>query len=147
MTFKFPADPEVQSNLVGARILREKVRARAQGSSPRDLEGHASSHLPSQHCSWGQSSGRTALATSASRRRGETPRGWPGWDSGGMLAPGSWLSEATRPLWVTSLTYVQDLAKGLPHLPCPLSRQEEHVWPGVASLSLSPWSSGFHQIP
>ncbi|XP_006517418.1 cotranscriptional regulator ARB2A isoform X4 [Mus musculus] len=56
MTFKFPADPEVQSNLVGARILREKVRARAQGSSPRDLEGHASSHLPSQHCSWGQSS-------------------------------------------------------------------------------------------
>ncbi|XP_045354179.1 cotranscriptional regulator FAM172A isoform X13 [Leopardus geoffroyi] len=44
------------SNLVGARIPRGKVITTARGSSTGELEGHASSRLPPQPCSWGQSS-------------------------------------------------------------------------------------------
>ncbi|XP_064452451.1 cotranscriptional regulator ARB2A isoform X9 [Mirounga angustirostris] len=44
------------SNLVGARIPRGKVITTARGSSSGELEGHASSRLPPQPCSWGQSS-------------------------------------------------------------------------------------------
>ncbi|CAK7294642.1 Cotranscriptional regulator FAM172A [Vulpes lagopus] len=43
-------------NLVGARIPRGKVITTARGSSSGELEGHASSRLPPQPCSWGQSS-------------------------------------------------------------------------------------------
>ncbi|XP_035949959.2 cotranscriptional regulator ARB2A isoform X6 [Halichoerus grypus] len=44
------------SNLAGARIPRGKVITTARGSSSGELEGHASSRLPPQPCSWGQSS-------------------------------------------------------------------------------------------
>ncbi|XP_057163496.1 cotranscriptional regulator FAM172A isoform X8 [Ursus arctos] len=44
------------SNLVGARIPRGKVITTARGSLSGELEGHASSRLPPQPCSWGQSS-------------------------------------------------------------------------------------------
>nr|XP_012998700.1 protein FAM172A [Cavia porcellus] len=44
------------SNLAGARIPRGKVLTTALGSSTSELEGHASSRLSPQPCSWGQSS-------------------------------------------------------------------------------------------
>lgn len=58
------------SNLVGARIPRGKVLTTARGSSTGELEGHASSRLPPQPCSWGQSSGRTCVCGDVSSGAG-----------------------------------------------------------------------------
>lgn len=70
-------------NLVGARIPRGKVITTARGSSSGELEGHASSRLPPQPCSWGQSSGRTCVCGDVSSRarpgrKSEEPTGLAG---------------------------------------------------------------------
>lgn len=104
------------SNLFGARIPREKVITTARGSSLGELEGHASSRLPPQPCSWGQSSGRISVCGAVSSRPGpgrNQSRGLAWSSSGGGCWPqGQRLPRTTLRFPRTPLLCVLDPADG-----------------------------------
>ena len=69
MTLQSLADPGSATwTWSGRGFPRGKVITTARGSSTGELEGHASSRLPPQPCSWGQSSGRTSVCLRVSLR-------------------------------------------------------------------------------
>ena len=88
MTLQSLADPGSATwTWSGRGFPRGKVITTARGSSTGELEGHASSRLPPQPCSWGQSSGRTSVCRRASSR-GAGPGRSQEEEAGPLIHPG-----------------------------------------------------------
>lgn len=135
------------SNLVGARIPRGKVITTARGSSSGELEGHASSRLPPQPCSWGQSSGRTCVCGDMSSggrpgRKSEEGAGLVGLRAGIVGPRAASSPQLTLRAVLTGVPNSGTPPKGRFHLPFSLMRQgRTRAFHGLLSLQVNMWGS------